>query len=179
MKHEASAALKSYLTENYVGYQLVPLYFNRRNAAERTIKTFKEHFVAIIASADPYFPLNLWDRLLPQAEMTLHLLRTSMQHPKLSAAAHYHGMIDFNKTDFAPPGCKIIVHGNRHNDELGYLMASMATHWVLKYNITDVKMFTFHPRLAKESLTLWSSFLTILQCRRFPPWTDYSWLQMT
>jgi hypothetical protein len=42
--------------------------------------------------------------------MTLRLLRTSRHHPQLSAAAHFHGMIDYNKTAFAPPGCKIIAH---------------------------------------------------------------------
>jgi hypothetical protein len=42
--------------------------------------------------------------------MTLNLLRTSRQHPQLSAEAHFHGMVDYNKTDFAPPGCKIIAH---------------------------------------------------------------------
>jgi hypothetical protein len=42
--------------------------------------------------------------------MTLNLLCTSSQHPQLSAAAYYHGMIDYNETDFAPPGCKIISH---------------------------------------------------------------------
>jgi hypothetical protein len=52
----------------------------------------------------------MWDRLLPQADLTLNLLRTSRQHPQLSAAAHYHGMVDCNKTAFAPPGCKIIAH---------------------------------------------------------------------
>jgi hypothetical protein len=56
------------------------------------------------------FPLHLWDRLLPQAEMTLNLLRKSRQHPQLSAAAHYHGMVDYNKIAFSPPGCKIIAH---------------------------------------------------------------------
>jgi hypothetical protein len=60
--------------------------------------------------------MHLWDRLLPQAEITLNLLRTSRLHPQLSAAAHYHGLLDYNKTAFAPPGCKIIAHerpGNR------------------------------------------------------------------
>jgi hypothetical protein len=61
-------------------------------------------------SVDPSFPMHLWDRLLSQAEITLHLLRTSRLHPQLSAAAHYHGLVDYNKTDFAPPGCKIIAH---------------------------------------------------------------------
>jgi hypothetical protein len=28
----------------------------------------------------------------------------------LSAAAHYHGLIDYNKTPFGPPGCNIIAH---------------------------------------------------------------------
>jgi hypothetical protein len=52
----------------------------------------------------------LWERLLPQAELTLNLLRKSRQYPQLSAAPHFHGMIDYNKTDFAPPRCKIIAH---------------------------------------------------------------------
>jgi hypothetical protein len=42
----------------------------------------------------------------------LNLLRTSRLHPQLSAAAHYHRLVDYNKTAFAPPGCKIIAHEN-------------------------------------------------------------------
>jgi hypothetical protein len=63
-----------------------------------------------ISSVDPAFPLHLWDRLLPQAEITLNLLRTSRLHPQLFAAAHFHGLVDYNKTAFDPPGCKIIAH---------------------------------------------------------------------
>jgi hypothetical protein len=66
--------------------------------------------LAGLSSVDPTFPLHLWDRLLPQAEITLNLLRTSRLHPQLSAAAHFHGLVDYNKTAFAPPGCKIIAH---------------------------------------------------------------------
>jgi hypothetical protein len=86
-----------------VEYQLVPPHCHRRNAAERAIRTFKEHFVAGLSSVDPTFPLHLWDRLLPQAEIALNVLL-------LSAAAHFHGLIDYNKTSFAPSGCKIIAH---------------------------------------------------------------------
>jgi hypothetical protein len=110
LDNEASAALKHFFTANDVEYQLVPPHCNRRNAAERAIRTFKEHFVAGLASVDPTFPLHLWDRLLPQAEITSNLLRTSRLHPQLSAAAHYHGLVNYNKTAFAPPGCKIIAH---------------------------------------------------------------------
>jgi hypothetical protein len=110
LDNEASAALKHLFTTNDVEYQLVPPHCHRRNAAERAIRTFKEHFVAGLSSVDPIFPLHLWDRLLPQAEITLNLLRTSRLHPRLSAAAHFHGLVDYNKTDFAPPGCRIIAH---------------------------------------------------------------------
>jgi hypothetical protein len=37
-------------------------------------------------------------------------MRTSRLHPQLSAAAHFHGLVDYNKTDFSPPGCNIIAH---------------------------------------------------------------------
>jgi hypothetical protein len=110
LDNEASVALKNFFTVNDIAYQLVSPHCHRRNAAERAIRTFKEHFVDGLSSVDPAFPLHLWDRLLPQAEITLNLLRTSRLHPHLSAAAHFHGLVDYNKTAFAPPGCKIIAH---------------------------------------------------------------------
>jgi hypothetical protein len=93
-----------------VEHQLVPPHCHRRNAAERAIRTFKKHFVVGLSSVYPTFTLHLWYILLPQAEITLNLLRTSRLHPQLSAAAHFHGLVDYNKTAFAPPGCKIISH---------------------------------------------------------------------
>jgi hypothetical protein len=64
---EASAALKNFFSINDIAYQFVPPHFHLRNAAERAIRTFKEHFVAGLSSVDPSFPLHLWDRLLSQA----------------------------------------------------------------------------------------------------------------
>jgi hypothetical protein len=107
----------------------VPPNCHRRNAVERAIRTFKEHFLAGLSSVDPAFPLHLWDRLLPQAEITFNLLRTSRLHPQLSAAAHFHGLVDYNKTAFAPPGCKIIAHkkpGKRR---------TWAPHWQHGYSL--------------------------------------------
>jgi hypothetical protein len=103
LHNEASADLKNYFTVNDITYQLVPPHCHRHNAAKRAIRTFKEHFVAGLSSIYPSFPMHLWDRLLPQAEITLNLLRTSRLHPQLSAAAHCHGLVDYNKTAFAPP----------------------------------------------------------------------------
>jgi hypothetical protein len=100
MDNEASSALKQYFTEKEMNDQLVPPYCHRTNAAERAIRTFKEHFKAGLATVDPDFPAHLWDRLFPQAEIKLNMLRASRLHPQLSAAAHYHGLIDYNRTAF-------------------------------------------------------------------------------
>jgi hypothetical protein len=65
LDNEASTALKNFFTAQNIDYQLVPPHCHRRNAAERAIRTFKEHFVAGLSSVDPSFPMHLWDRLLP------------------------------------------------------------------------------------------------------------------
>jgi hypothetical protein len=110
MDNEASAALKKYVTEKEMSYQLVPPHFHCTNEADRAIRTLKEHFKAGLDTVNPDFPAHLWDRLFPQAEITLNLLRSSRLHPQLSSDAHYHGLIDYDKTAFGPPGCKIVAH---------------------------------------------------------------------
>jgi len=85
LDNEASTALKQYMLDKGVDFQLTPAGMHRRNAAERAIRTFKNHFIAILCSTDPEFPLRLWDRLLSQALTTLNLLRGSRINPKLSA----------------------------------------------------------------------------------------------
>jgi hypothetical protein len=67
MDNEASAPLKNYVTEKEMNYQLVPPHCHRDNAAERAIRTFKEHFKSGLATVDPDFPIHLWEILLPQA----------------------------------------------------------------------------------------------------------------
>ena len=110
LDNECSAALKMFLTTENIDYQLVPPGLHRRNAAERAIRTFKNHFIAGLCSVDKHFPLHLWDKLLPQAETTLNLLRGSRINPKLSAYAQIHGAFDCNRTPMAPPGIRVLVH---------------------------------------------------------------------
>jgi hypothetical protein len=179
LDNEASAALKHFFTANDVEYQLVPPHCQHRNAPERATRTFKEHFVAGLASFDPTFPLHLWDRLLPQAEITLNILRTSRLHPQLSAAAHFHGLVDYNKTAFAPPGCKIIA-----NKRPGKCR-TWAPHGQHEYSLaqlcitTGVKMSTSRPLLANASWTHSSFSLIIIRCHSYPPQTDCSLRPMT
>ena len=59
---------------------------------------------------NPNFPMHLWDKTIPQAELTLNLLRQSRLNPKLSAWKQLHGRYDFNSTPIAPPGIKVKAH---------------------------------------------------------------------
>jgi hypothetical protein len=54
--------------------------------------------------------MRLWDRILPQAVMTLNMLRTSRTNPKLSAATHIFGQQYFNRAPLVPPETRIIAH---------------------------------------------------------------------
>ncbi|KAL7475283.1 hypothetical protein ACHAW6_001205 [Cyclotella cf. meneghiniana] len=71
---------------------------------------FKDHFVAILSGVAATFPMHLWDRLLPQAEMALNLLRQSRVAPKVSAYAYLNGPHDYNRMPLAPLGCEVQVH---------------------------------------------------------------------
>lgn len=109
LDNEAPKGLKLAIKEN-CAYQLVPPDTHRRNLAERAIQTFKNHFISILAGVDPSFPIKCWDRLIPQAVLTLNLLRQANTMPELSAYAFLHGAFDYNKTPLAPLGCAAQVH---------------------------------------------------------------------
>ena len=108
--NECPEAFKKFLLLKQVDLQKVPPYDHRTNPAENAIKTFKAHFIAGLASLPPDFPLHLWDRLIPHAQLSLNLLRTSNTHPHLSAWAHWDGVYNYNAHPLAPPGCKCVVH---------------------------------------------------------------------
>ena len=89
---------------------MVPPHSHRRNLAERAIQTWKNHFKAGLATTDPNFPLTAWDHLVPQANITLNLLRLARTNKALSAYAYVYGNFNFNATPLAPPGTKIVAH---------------------------------------------------------------------
>ena len=115
LDNKCSQILKDYMIDQGVHYQLVSPHVHRRNAAERAIRTFKNHFIAGLCSVDHDFPIHLWDRLLPQALLTLNLLRGSCINPKLSAYAQIFGTFDHNQTPLAPPGIHVMVHQKPSN----------------------------------------------------------------
>ena len=113
--------------------QMVPPDTHRRNIAERAIQSFKNHFISILSGVDPSFPIFLWTKLLPQAIVTLNLLRPANVAPNVSAYAYVHGNFDFNATPLAPLGYSVLMYikphrrksWGRHTSDGWYLGASL------------------------------------------------------
>ena len=111
LDNEASTAYRHAITATWsCTYQLVPPDMHRRNAAERAIRTFKAHFLTTLASIDPTFPANRWDLLLPQAELTINLLRQARTNPLISAWECINGPFNFDATPMGSPGCRALIH---------------------------------------------------------------------
>ena len=111
LDNEASEALQQFMTAEDIDYQLAPPHIHQCNAAECAIRMFRNHFIASLCSSDKDFPLRLWDKLLPQAIITLNLLHGSQINLHLSAWAQVHGnMFDHNCTPLVPPGTHVLVH---------------------------------------------------------------------
>jgi hypothetical protein len=110
LDNECSHVMKQAFAKHSVNFQLVPPHVHRRNAAERAIQTWKNHFSAGLATCDPKFPLTMWDQLMPQADLTLNLLRSSRRYPKLSAHSCLNKAFNFPNTPLAPPGTQVVAH---------------------------------------------------------------------
>jgi hypothetical protein len=169
LNNEASADLKNFFTANDVEYQLVSPHCHRRNAAERAIRTFKEHLVAGLSSVDPNCPLHLWDILLPQEEINLisHGPRDSIHNypPRLTFMASW----ITTKQLFLRQDAKSFHTRNREKDAIGSPTGNMDIPWAQQCITTGVKMSTFLLRLASASWTHSSFSLTIIKCHSCLP----------
>ena len=59
---------------------------------------------------DPKSPIQEWERLLPQCDITLNILRSLRRQTNLSSYAATFGNFNFNQTHLAPPGKRVLVH---------------------------------------------------------------------
>ena len=124
---EISKLMEEEIKSNNINYQLTPSGNHSRNAAERAIQTFKNHFVADLSSVHPSFPLRLWDELIPQAVISLNLLRPSRVNPYL------YGSYDYSAHPFTPPGKRVLIHNlpaqrkswDPHTTERYYLLSML------------------------------------------------------
>ncbi len=135
MDNEISELMRDTI-EKECKLELVPPGCHRRNVAEVAIKTFKAHFIAILAGLPSSFPIRLWCELLPQAELTLNILRPSHARPQVSAHTYLYGQFDFDRTPLAPIGSEMQCHEKPNNRGTwaehsvdGWFLASSLDHY--------------------------------------------------
>lgn len=109
-----SEVFKAFCAGNQITVNYVPPGNHRANKAERAIRTFKNHMIATLATADPDFPLAAWDELLPHALLTLNLIRSSGLTPYISAWTQLHGPYNYSINPIAPAGAKVTIHERPH-----------------------------------------------------------------
>ena len=107
--------MKTIFKEAQVEYQLVSPHIHRRNAVERVIRTYKNHLITGLYTCDPKFPSRERDRLIPQCNITINLLRSERLNLSLSAYAALLGNFNSNSIPMAPPGTKVVVHEKSNN----------------------------------------------------------------
>ena len=113
LDNEASKEYRQHVTEIWKStYQLVPPDDNLRNIAKRAIRTFKAHFLSILSGIPSSFPNYLWDKILPQTELSLNLLCQSTISPLTSAWEDFNGPFNFDATPLGPIKCCVLIHNN-------------------------------------------------------------------
>ena len=92
LDNEVSEALKTIIQDEYkMQLELVPLGIHRINASEVAIQNFKAHFLSTLAGTAQAFLPSLLNRILPQAEIKINLLRQSNATPNVLAYVHLIG----------------------------------------------------------------------------------------
>ena len=82
--NEASNALNKYNQNQGVDVQLFTPGVHQRNAVERSIKTWKNHFIAVLFSTDTKLPMHLFFCLLKKCTLALNLLRQIRRNLRMS-----------------------------------------------------------------------------------------------
>ena len=133
---KCSTEFKHALKNEQVTFELVSPNQHRHNDAERAIRTFKNYLLSGLATCNPDYPLQKWDQIIPQVELTLNSLRNSHLNPKLSAMAYLFGNLDLNNSPLLPQGIKMKPHakpGKRitwaFHGEQGYYVGPAINHF--------------------------------------------------
>lgn len=107
LDNEISKEYRKAIIAQEIVPERVPKEAHRRNAAEKAIQIGKSHIKSCLAGCDPSFPMHLWDRLLPQIELTCNLLRPANANTNVSAYQYLYGNHDYNRMPLHPLGCAV------------------------------------------------------------------------
>ncbi len=87
LDNESSTSLTTYLQSVLQDFQFVPPNQHRTNPAERSIRTAKNHFSAVLSAAHISFPPNRWPAL-SSASSICFLRPHTLPLPSLPLSAH-------------------------------------------------------------------------------------------
>ena len=73
LDNETFRPLDTDMSRKGIAMQYCPPGMHRANKAERSIQTFKNHAISTFCTTATDFPLTLWDKLLPQIELSNHI----------------------------------------------------------------------------------------------------------
>ena len=73
MDIEVSEDLMKYFEDTDIQFKLVPPHMHFRSAAEKALRTFKNHFIDVLCTANRRFPFYLWDRKMPYLKLIIRL----------------------------------------------------------------------------------------------------------
>jgi hypothetical protein len=110
MDSQATKAIKSYLTPQQCHLQLVEPGNHCVNAAKQAIQTFKNQFIGALGTTDVDFAIQLWDKLAPQVQDSINLLRHSRVNPTKSAYEILKGPYNWSRYHLAPLGTKAVIY---------------------------------------------------------------------
>ena len=110
MDNQSSQEVRQAALDLHLEWELVNPYQKEPNRAERSIRTAKNHMIAVRAGFHADCPSTFLDRCLFQVELTLNILHPYEYDPRISA---HHGIFgyrfDFKRHPIAPVGAKVLT----------------------------------------------------------------------
>ena len=159
---EVKAVLNKYKVNIEINHKMINLatpHNKRANRAERIMNIVKPVIIGAIAGTNRDFPIKLWDKLLPQCEIVMNLLRPSFKDANISCYGAFYGAYDFMKHPMAPPGVMVMYYHHAkertswgHRSKMGFYVGPALFHFqcftvvdkiTKKAHVTDT--LAFHP----------------------------------
>ena len=94
----------------YVKYQVVHTINHRANNEERPIHTFNNPLIVVLFCLDTDFHLQLCERMLQKATISLNILQQSRLHPHLLTFTHIYGEFYYHHIPLPQLGKKVVIN---------------------------------------------------------------------
>lgn len=107
LHNEISKTHEKAIEKHGMGVERVPKEAHQCNITEKAIQTTKNHLKDILAGCDDSFPMYLWDRLLPHAELTFNLICPANDSPNVSGNQYLYSNHNYDKHPLHSLGSKV------------------------------------------------------------------------